>query len=45
MLRPKASVTVEISEVKERPVPDALFDLLDSSARRALETGGLRKEF
>jgi hypothetical protein len=43
-LRPKGSVTVEISEVTERAIPDALFDLEDGSARRALETNGLAKE-
>jgi hypothetical protein len=37
MLHPKASVAVQIGEVSEREVPDALFDLEDGSARLALE--------
>ena len=43
MLRPKADVAVEISEVSERTVPDALFDLEDGSARRALERSAFRR--
>jgi outer membrane lipoprotein-sorting protein len=39
LLRPKASIAVEITEVSERAVPEALFDLDDASARRALEAG------
>jgi hypothetical protein len=38
MLRPKASVAVEITQVTETAIPDALFDLEDGSARLALET-------
>jgi hypothetical protein len=37
LLNPKASAEVEILEVEERTVPDALFDLSDPSARQALE--------
>jgi hypothetical protein len=37
VLRPKASVAVEITEVHEGAVPDALFDLQDGSARLAFE--------
>jgi hypothetical protein len=44
MLRPKASVAVEISEVTERALPDALFDLEDGSGRRALETSAFGGE-
>jgi hypothetical protein len=39
LLRPKASIAVEITEVSERAVPEALFDLDDASARRVLEAG------
>lgn len=37
-LRPRASAAVEIHEVVETTVPEALFDLQDPSARRALDT-------
>jgi hypothetical protein len=39
-LRPKASAEVEIIEVNERSVPEALFSLEDASARAELEASG-----
>lgn len=37
LLRKKGPIEVEVLELKEQPVPAALFDLTDSTARRALE--------
>lgn len=39
LLRKGATTAVEVLELQERPVPEALFDLHDSSARRALDAG------
>jgi hypothetical protein len=35
LLRKGAITEVEVLDLQERPVPDALFDLADGSARRA----------
>ncbi len=40
LLRKGALTRVEVVEFEERAVPDALFDLKDPGARRALEKGG-----
>jgi hypothetical protein len=40
LLRKSRRGSVEVVELEEREVPEALFDLADSTARRALERGG-----
>lgn len=37
LLRKKGPIEVEVLEMKEQPVPAALFDLTDATARRALD--------
>ena len=38
-VRASASAEVRVTELEERPVPDALFDPEDGSERRRLEGG------